>query len=768
MNYSYDRKSLLRTDADKNQSRWFPIMGEIHYSRYPDSEWRRELLKMKAGGVDIVSAYTIWIHHEEVEDEWDFSGCRDLRKFVSLIGDCGLTMMLRIGPWCHGEVRNGGFPDWLLKKCPENRCDNPAYLDEVRKFYSKLYEQVDGLLLKDGGPIIGVQIENEYGHCGGLSGAAGEAHMRSLTALAKETGFDVPLYTATGWGGAVTAGLLPVMGGYCEAPWDPRVTEIEPSGNYLFSYERNDHAIGSDFGLGEGITFDMDKVPYLTAELGGGLQVTYKRRPVARAADLGAMSLAKLGSGCTLLGYYMYHGGMNPDGRLTTLEENKASGSLNDLLVKNYDFLAPLGEYGNMNGSYKEIRMLSLFLKEWGGQLCGMDAHIPDDAPKHPEDYASLRYSWLYDAAGPAGTEAERHAGAAPSATTASASAPRSAEASTAHTPSAPGFLFVNNFQRRRDMAEHDGVSLNLPAELGGGSMPTLDIYNGDYFFLPVNMRLGESLLTSSACTPLTVLDNKGTKTYVFYKAAHLAGLSKKDRLYRGSSVCHLQDADGRLYTFDAAAETSGENFVATLSRTDALNALKLQLDGGEYLVISEFLLFPDGDGLYAESLGKLNFKTYPRLPNVPEGFSERPLAATGFWMYEKEEAFPSVKTPLFSYGEDESSTATTKRYRLTTGDWNNTDWDELFLSIEYSGNCARLYENGKLLDDQIYTGPGTNWQVGLKRFGRGKHELLLEVDALNEDDETFLEEWPSFETGKSRASLDSVSLKGKMLEKIL
>ena len=126
------------------------------------------------------------------------------------------------------------------------------------------------------------------------------------------------------------------------------------------------------------------------------------------------------------------------------------------------------------------------------------------------------------------------------------------------------------------------------------------------------------------------------------------------------------------------------------------------------------------------------------------------------------------MKTPLFSYGEDESSTATTKRYRLTTGDWNNTDWDELFLSIEYSGNCARLYEGGKLLDDQIYTGPGTNWQVGLKRFGRGKHELLLEVDALNEDDETFLEEWPSFETGKSRASLDSVSLKGKMLEKIL
>ena len=67
--------------------------------------------------------------------------------------------------------------------------------------------------------------------------------MKRLEKMARETGFDVPLYTATGWGGAVTAGLLPVMGGYCEAPWDPRITEIEPSGNYVFTYERNDHAI---------------------------------------------------------------------------------------------------------------------------------------------------------------------------------------------------------------------------------------------------------------------------------------------------------------------------------------------------------------------------------------------------------------------------------------------------------------------------------------------------------------------------------------------
>lgn len=68
-------------------------------------------------------------------------------------------------------------------------------------------------------------------------------------------------------GRAMTGGLIPVMGGYCEAPWDQRLTEIEPSGNYIFTHERNNHNIGSDYGFGEGITFDISKFPYLTVNL---------------------------------------------------------------------------------------------------------------------------------------------------------------------------------------------------------------------------------------------------------------------------------------------------------------------------------------------------------------------------------------------------------------------------------------------------------------------------------------------------------------------
>ncbi|MBQ9908395.1 MAG: beta-galactosidase, partial [Treponema sp.] len=80
MAYSFDNISIL-----KDGKRIFPIMGEIHYSRVPRSEWKERLLKMKAGGVTIVSSYVIWIHHEEIEGEYDWSGDRNLREFLKTV-----------------------------------------------------------------------------------------------------------------------------------------------------------------------------------------------------------------------------------------------------------------------------------------------------------------------------------------------------------------------------------------------------------------------------------------------------------------------------------------------------------------------------------------------------------------------------------------------------------------------------------------------------------------------------------------------------------
>ena len=87
-NYGCTEKYLTKNDAP-----WFPIMGEMHYSRYPETFWRESLLKMKSLGVEVVSSYVIWIHHEEIEGSYDFSGCRNLRKFAETVRDCGLTSL---------------------------------------------------------------------------------------------------------------------------------------------------------------------------------------------------------------------------------------------------------------------------------------------------------------------------------------------------------------------------------------------------------------------------------------------------------------------------------------------------------------------------------------------------------------------------------------------------------------------------------------------------------------------------------------------------
>ncbi len=650
-NYSVTEKYLT-----KNGRPWFPIMGEMHYSRYPEAYWKESLLKMKALGVDVVSSYVIWIHHEEEEGSYDFSGCRNLRKFVKTVYECGLEFCIRIGPWSHAEVRNGGFPDWLLHKDFEPRTNNEAYFNEVRNFYRRIFSEVGGLFLKDGGPIIAIQIENEYGHCGGLSGEEGEQHMRALTTIAREAGFDVPLWTATGWGGAVTGGLVPVMGGYCEAPWDQRITDIEPSGNYVFTHERNDHNIGSDFGFGTGITFDINRFPYLTAELGGGLQVTAHRRPVATAEDIGAMTLAKLGSGVNLLGYYMYHGGTNPEGKLTTLQESRETGSINDLPVLSYDFRAPVREYGQVSDTARELKCYAQFVHNFGSALCTMEAHIPDENPLYPSDTETLRFSWRHDGSS--------------------------------------GYLFVNNYQRRQRQQDHAGVVLAAPVP-GGPQFPPLTIHDGEYFFLPFNMKVGSAVLETALVAPLCVLSGE-KPVYVFYTAFRQAETLLEKKQY--SSLYHFKNDE---WPEDAD--------IMTLSRADARNAWIVE----NRLVIDPGCIIHDGNDTAVLSRRAPDPKIFP-LSWESAGKTDR---GAHVW-------------------------------RISVPGWQAED---CFLRIVWEGYSAGLHENGKLLADDYCTGAGHVWEIGLKRFGHGKpHDFLLEIQPLQEEEKVFMEVWPRMENGNA------------------
>jgi len=132
-----------------NGRRWLPIAGEFQPTRITASEWREQLLRMQAGGLDMVSVYIVWNHHEELEGQWNFTGRCNLRKFMQTVHEVGLKVLLRIGPWDHGEIRNGGHPDWLLKKAKSShfklRNNNTQYLNYVGLYYQKLGLQFKGL-----------------------------------------------------------------------------------------------------------------------------------------------------------------------------------------------------------------------------------------------------------------------------------------------------------------------------------------------------------------------------------------------------------------------------------------------------------------------------------------------------------------------------------------------------------------------------------------------------------------------------------------------
>lgn len=671
----------------KNKKPWFPVMGEFHFSRYPREYWKESIYKMKAGGLDVISSYVFWIHHEEIEKEYDFSGQRDLRAFVKTVKQCGMTLFLRIGPWCHGEVRNGGFPDWVLKKDYISRTNDEEYLKDVECFYLKIAEQVKGLLYDDGGPIIGVQIENEYGHCGGLQGEEGELHMVRLTNLAKKAGLIVPYYTATGWGGAVTGGLLPVMGGYCEAPWDQRLTEIEPSGNYVFTKERNDHNIGSDHGFGEGITFAMNKFPFLTAELGGGLQVTHHRRPIAHPKDIGAMSMVKLGCGVNLLGYYMYHGGTNPKGRLSTLQESKASEYPNDLPVFSYDFSAPIREFGQMSDTLKEVKLLTMFLQDFGSTLCEMETYLPKSNPRNQFNLTDLR-----------------------------ASIRRKGNR---------GYLFINNYQRRYEMAEH--LQEVLKVDLGKEviSFPARDIRNGDFFFLPFNMPVGDGILKNTLASPLCILHNDREESYIFY--------SEQDPVYQW-------------------IKEPLKTKVITLNRKDALNAWKIK-NKKEYLMVTGGSIAESESGYEILTRHRDTIKSYPQLPNNPQGYRYQGKE-DGFYVYECIEKPMDCSAGYTLIKEEDGK----RIYEIMLQ--CPKEINDCFLKIDFAGDSARLYVHGEWEDDWFYT--GQTWEIGLKRF-QMPEKVRIEILPLKEEALVFLEKWPDFVNGIANSILN-VTAEGEMV----
>ncbi|NXQ39363.1 BGAL galactosidase, partial [Catharus fuscescens] len=140
------------------------ISGSIHYARVPRPAWRDRLLKMYMSGLSTVQVYVPWNYHETLPGVYDFTGNRDVEAFLDLTAELGLLVILRPGPYICAEWEMGGLPAWLLWKPDMTlRTSDPAYLAAVDSWLHVLLPKIRPRLYQQGGNIISVQVENEYG-----------------------------------------------------------------------------------------------------------------------------------------------------------------------------------------------------------------------------------------------------------------------------------------------------------------------------------------------------------------------------------------------------------------------------------------------------------------------------------------------------------------------------------------------------------------------------------------------------------------------------
>lgn len=370
---------------------WVPVSGEIHYSRVPRHRWEERVAQMLAGGISVVACYVPWLHHAPGGPVASFDDYLDVGAFVDIVRKRGLEVVLRIGPWAHGEMRNGGFPDWVQASPVQHRTNDAGYLELVRGWWSQLAIALGDRLSSE--TILGIQLENElYDQ---------PDHIRELKRLARELGFSAPFWTATAWGHAQLPEpeVFPLYGGYGDGfwvdqgePWDPSFRD-----HFFFSDVWDDPGIGADLRATSVEATDAIEsrfFPPATCELGGGMATAYHRRPVPTARDIATVAHIKVGNGSSWQGYYMYAGGTNPaDGT----QESHATGYPNDVPPLSYDFHAPIGEAGRLAPSHAELRRQNAFLDAFGSRIGGMPSHLPTVRPSGVTDSQTLRWSFRGD-----------------------------------------------------------------------------------------------------------------------------------------------------------------------------------------------------------------------------------------------------------------------------------------------------------------------------------------------------------------------------------
>ncbi|WP_159520685.1 beta-galactosidase [Sunxiuqinia indica] len=718
-----------------NDQPFIPVIGEFHYSRYPAQYWEESIKKMKAGGINVIATYVFWNIHERKEGIFDWTGNLNLRHFAELCEKNNIFLIVRMGPFCHGEMRNGGLPDWLYGRTFEVRSNDKEYLTYVERLYGEIGQQCKGLLFKDGGPIVGVQLENEFQHSAApweitYTGAPkeytvadintgvtheqisetdghnpyaemGKDHMSKLKDIAIKSGMDVPLYTATGWGNAaiVEKGCIPVTAGYAYPFWAPP----SPSPFYLF---KDIHKFPDYMP----VSYDPELYPSIPAEIGPGIQVKYSRRPVVDPASVLPLMVRIIGSGSNGIGYYMYHGGSTPvfDGKFYNEEVNGIS-------KINYDFQAPIGQFGQIRPHHKSLKTLHMFLNEYSEKLAPMKTILPKgNSAIKPENTSTLRYAVRSQ-----GNE---------------------------------GFLFMINFQDDVDINDISDVSVAV--ETGNETIRfphsgTFDLKKSASVILPFNLTLGETEIKSATVQPLTTLHADEGDCYVFFS---VDGINPELLLNGAPELTEVKGANIQKNGKHTLVQGNNKEVFSFIHGTDQFLIIPREMALNtsivdNHLIISDGLILNDGNqiSLITQSTTS-SIHIYPAINETPrvslasvEGTKPLFEGSSSFDIQFEEKGSP-IKV---------EKVAERKYSVVTTGDLEQLN--DVFIEVDYIGDRGMAFIDGLLVTDHFYH--EKKWEIGMKSFIPemiGK-EMVLIFHPLHSDQEALIDftKKPEFTNGE-------------------
>lgn len=302
------------------------ISGEIHYARVPKKYWRHRIQMAKAMGCNTIASYVFWNYHEVEKGVFDFtSENRDLEAFIQIVKEEGLYMLFRPGPYVCGEWDLGGIPPYLLS-IPDIklRCSDSRYMEAVERYIKTISQIAKPHLITNGGPIIMLQIENEYGSYGN-----DRAYLKTIKNLWDSQGIDVPYYTSDGPADfALEAGTLPGV------------------------------AVGLDPGANEhnfNLAYDMNPdVPVFSSETYPGWLTHWKESWIKRDTTYLLNEVKYLMDNKLSFNFYVLHGGTNFG--FTAGANSGGTGYEPD--VTSYDYDAPINEQGQPTLKYHALRDL--------------------------------------------------------------------------------------------------------------------------------------------------------------------------------------------------------------------------------------------------------------------------------------------------------------------------------------------------------------------------------------------------------------------------